>query len=216
MELFSIEFTQITNMIRLDRDSGRIYVPDLARFFNEQYGFNYIPANDSTIDQTSMEFRTGKFEDHQIDKLSIFNDGFLVNSRVNTNILQAFVDEAVAAVKARFSLVERGIDEPQTVYDSHILVRGEFAIASKLSQLGVLTGEKINSCLERYGVSQEYEISGFMMQSDPGIPQKLRTSRFSIDRRINVPFEKNLYFSEAPLRTDDHLDLIRLLGESLS
>ena len=37
---------------------------------------------------------------------------------------------------------------------------------------------------------------------------KRKPFRLIIDRRINVPFSENIFYSQAPFRTDDHLDVL--------
>ena len=155
----------------------------------------------------------GRFRDHQIDKLSIYNDGFLISAQTNTVILDDFIEEAVYAVKNRFSLTEQTIDEPQTVYDSQVVVQGKFSISDGVPRLGAIAQKKLSECFGRYGTEREYSVTGFTMRSDPDKTTRLSASSFSLDRRINVSFEKELYFSEAPLKTDDHLDLLRSLED---
>lgn len=211
MELFSIEFSQITKLIRLTRDSGTVYTPDFVSFLTEKYSFTYVPADSPDEKSPSVDFRVGKFRDHQIDKLSIYNDGFLVSAQANTAILDDFIEEAVHYVKDRFSLTEQTIYEPQIEYDSQIVVQGNFSIADGMSPLETATQKKLSDCFSKYGTDRKYEVVGFMMQSDPEITHGLNSSNFTLERRANVPFKKRLYYSVAPLKTDDHLELLRSL-----
>ena len=38
----------------------------------------------------------------------------------------------------------------------------------------------------------------------PPLVEQFASSDFSLERRVTVPFEKNIFFSSAPLETDDH------------
>jgi hypothetical protein len=38
---------------------------------------------------------------------------------------------------------------------------------------------------------------------------------FSIERRVDVPFEENTYFSQAPLRTAEHIEILNTFEASL-
>jgi hypothetical protein len=45
---------------------------------------------------------------------------------------------------------------------------------------------------------------------------KLSPVQFSIERRAETPFFENTYFSNAPLRTADHLDVVKQFEEALN
>jgi hypothetical protein len=44
---------------------------------------------------------------------------------------------------------------------------------------------------------------------------KIGPAIFSVERRADIPFSENIYFSSAPLRTSEHLDVVKEFEASL-
>jgi hypothetical protein len=116
--------------------------------------------------------------------------------------------------KEKFSLVERNIDEQKTIYDSHVVVRGNFPIMSEISKITDHVGTRISKLMGNYGMPREYTPFGFSMSYDHGAGHRWNTSSFLLERRGGEPYDKGLYFSTAPLSTNDHLDLLHSLDRS--
>jgi hypothetical protein len=44
-----------------------------------------------------------------------------------------------------------------------------------------------------------------------GLKTRRRPNRFTLERRIGLPFSANVFFSQAPLKSGDHLALLEAL-----
>jgi hypothetical protein len=56
---------------------------------------------------------------------------------------------------------------------------------------------------------EEYRPTTTYFDVDP-VEHKTRRkpNRFTLERRIGLPFSQNVYYSQAPLKSDDHLKLL--------
>ena len=81
-----------------------------------------------------------------------------------------------------------------------------FALQPKINDLaGTLT-----SALKSAGISRSLKLSGYLLDFDPDdFKGKRKPFRFVVDRRVGVPFSDDLFFSQGPFRTKDHLDVLR-------
>lgn len=66
-------------------------------------------------------------------------------------------------------------------------------------------GEKITSFLTTYGIKTPgYQVTGVNLHVDPTIQVTPNLLPFTFERRAGAAFDDNRYFSQAPLKTDDH------------
>jgi hypothetical protein len=66
-----------------------------------------------------------------------------------------------------------------------------------------------------FGEDIKYQLTFISVDHDP-LTRKHPIGRFSIQRRDNVPFSEDKYFSDAPLPTDIHLKLLERLEADLA
>ena len=60
------------------------------------------------------------------------------------------------------------------------------------------------------------QLGGIGLHNDVPDGGMYKTSKFIFERREGEPFSRNLYFSTAPLRTKDHLELLALLEKAFA
>lgn len=78
-------------------------------------------------------------------------------------------------------------------------------------------GEMITSLHTSYGFSaQPYELSSVNLYVDATIQTLPRALPFTFERRAGASFAENKYFSQAPLKTDDHRRVLLEIERSFS
>ena len=201
MELVSIEFGQVTRITRLYRDSGNIYVPALICGLHERYNFVKFTPPAEILASSSITFEIGNFHDHQIDKLSLYSDGFIVVAKIDTNIIDLFITDALTYVKEQFSLEERNIGPPQLRYDSNLVVRGDFHPDRWMSKSVAVAQRRLNELVHGYASDfPGFQAAGFSLYGNPSKVKGLAVDDSVFARRAGMPFEQNLFFSSGPLR----------------
>jgi hypothetical protein len=85
-----------------------------------------------------------------------------------------------------------------TVYDSQLV------LYSDIDLLGISTKiKKFNDVLREYTGKRTTEPWAFLFEPDG------ESSNFSFERRANVPFKENQFFSKAALSTSKHMELLQ-------
>lgn len=82
-------------------------------------------------------------------------------------------------------------------------------------------GQAITNLVRGYGFkASDFELSGIQISLDPTTQVLPNLTPFSLERRAGASFRENRYFSQAPLRTDDHMWVIseieRLFSDATS
>lgn len=78
--------------------------------------------------------------------------------------------------------------------------------AKSLEQIGRMIGNLVRS----YGnESPDFNLDRVNFVADPQINQTLRTLPFVIERRVGLPHVKEVWYSAAPLRTNDHIAVLQ-------
>ena len=93
-------------------------------------------------------------------------------------------------------------------YESSILVKAENDLTgSVVSSLDV--DRVVAPAMGAANIRAPLKLSGMIFDFDnKDFLGKRKPFRLVIDRRINVPFSENIFYSQAPFRTDDHLDVL--------
>ena len=210
MELIEIDDTRVVHLVNMRRRGGQAYWPEVAAKLVARYSFvRYPTIQDLTERREFMGFGVGKFADSQIQELKVYGDGLVVNARSNSNIVDAFLNDLLEWVSTELGFEPLPNSVPERHHESALVLRAKKDIASVVGPLQELT-TAMNELLGKENfVARRFQASGFILSSDPQAQGSRRIeSRFLIDRRVGVPFAENIFYSQAPLPTDDHLALL--------
>jgi hypothetical protein len=206
MELIGHELSRVVYLTNVVRSDGSPFQPEIAQKVIQKYSFVKYPNVDE-LQKDSFAFSIGKFRDFQIDDLKVYGDGVIVSSKCRTEILSEFLGDLFNWIKADFGLREVAILKPETYVESGIVVRAERDISSLLSP-----PKRVASLLEQAlakNTGVQYQPTGIGFETDSeGLKLRRRPMRFSLERRVGLPFGTNVFYSVAPLATADHLELL--------
>ncbi len=147
----------------------------------------------------------------EVSALKMFQDGLVAETRHSTEATDYFIATLLDFVCKNHGLRFEG-EMPQTKrYTSELIISSEIELdrlSEKLSRFAAFL-----STLE--GANVNYRASAVSFTTDPQSPDSAQHFRF--ERRTGSRFAEKRYFSQAALRTDDHLAAIeeweRLLSE---
>jgi hypothetical protein len=207
MELVGIENTRIIFLTQVHRPSGQIYLPDAIASLVGRYSFLKSPNPDQAA--FPFTFGIGKFENSQITEFSIYNDGLIVSSASDSDLLDAFLEDLLGWAKSSFELVE--LVKPEKYYESSIIVRSTSDISAPLAPRTELSNA-LAGPLKFAGIEIPIKFSGSIFDFDQAaITTKRKPNRLIVDRRVTVPFSQNVFYSQAPFRTKDHIAFLSTL-----
>lgn len=187
---------------------GRVFLPDVVSELASRYQFQKFPKEYSEFDENKgIEFLEGKRDRDVIWKLAIYNTGILLDTRSNTRLSQEIIEEALGWAKEKFGLT----------YNPGMISR--FAYVSQLTFYSDITLDMLNPALKRLAdritsaVSEihkeqvDYQPTSILIQHDQ-LKRKNPLASFTITPRAEAPLSDHKYFSEAPLPTDLHWELL--------
>src|SRR5262245_39795329 len=203
MELASIEGSRIILLTRRVRLTGQVYLPDVALKVAQRYSFAKSPSVQE-LGSEPFTFSIGKFQDVQINEFQIYSDRIVVSARSPTEIVDAFISDLLSWSEKEFGLIPAVDSKPEKFIESSVVVKSTKDLALSLSPANAVL-DLVNSALRGRVTDVPYQLSGFSLDTDPAafVAQRRRPLRFGIERRVNVPFSDNLFFSVAPLHTGE-------------
>jgi hypothetical protein len=139
-----------------------------------------------------------------------------VSTRISSDASDSFLDNVI-----EWAANEYGLDAKEILPRSYFS-QVEFVLSKPLSrhftELGEI-GEAITSYVQGYGLENcpSYEFGGFSMHFDLVKHNDLKPSPqpFAIERRVGSSYNERKYFSQAPLRTQDHEAILERLEKLL-
>jgi hypothetical protein len=206
MQLLTIESSRIVFLMQALRTLGQVYIPDAIAKVKERYAFFKVPNPDQVLPLT---FSIGKFQDAQIAEFSIYNDGFIVSSNSNTDLLDAFIEDVLHWAARELSIEPLPGSKPEKYYESSIVVRAESDLVRD-TILGFDANAAVSEAMKSASIATPLNLSGLIFDFDSkDYLGKRKPVKLIVDRRVNVPFSENIFFSQAPFRTDDHLKVLK-------
>jgi hypothetical protein len=146
--------------------------------------------------------------------VQIFTHGILLDTRVSTDVSAALLHDTLVWAKSELGLH----------FEDRMIKRK--ALASQLTFESDMKMARLNPALDRIarwisvklsdsmGQPVVYEPTGLVLNLDQSI-SKLTPGAFTIERRAEVPFSDNKYFSSAPLSTQDHIGTLKDFEKTL-
>jgi hypothetical protein len=190
---------------------GRSLVPAIVGLAG-RYKFSKLPSSESlTTQPLDMKFENGVFIGTNSEpiavNLSIYEDGLIAETRASTEEADQFLNDALSWASEEYGLPHYSNLIVDKAYASELIVQldlsnsifgGKFAEFSTRLRRGISNNPKI-----------PMEVTAFHFSPDPALTKK--TAPFRIERLANVPFERNEYFSTAPVPTSEHTEILTLM-----
>jgi hypothetical protein len=190
---------------------GRSLLPAVVGLA-ERYKFSKLPqANSLNANPLDLKFEGGVFV--AVDgtplavNVSFLDDGIVAETRGSTDESDRFLEDALSWASAEFGLPHHSELAIDRIYASEVTVQ--------LDLSGNIFSQKLSAYTERLrrGVSNNpgiaLELTGLHFGPDPTLTKKV--APFRVERLAGVPFNKNEYYSSAPVSTSEHFDLLEAL-----
>lgn len=193
-------------------------IKQVIRAIGERYHFTQYPKEDKDFigignnPKDGAEFLGGTFRDLVVG-VTVFDDGIVAETRASTTETDAFVEDLLQWLVIQFGFVYEREMVLSKHYVSQLLVTTDRSVAALSPKLaGFAT--KLSGLTSTDNNPVVYEPSGIIFRSDPA--NKVSPSVFTFDRRAGAPFRENKYYSQAPLQTQVHLEMLSELENLLS
>jgi hypothetical protein len=212
MELVGIELTKIIQLFYINNTKAHRPRTEIVAALVERYSFAAAPASIEDLTSNKFVFSLGRFRNSGIDRLEIFPDGIVVAARIPSEELDAFIDDLFLWSHEAFGMEKITTHTIEKIYESHLLVRFEGNVFSFLNALSDVQSELQNKLFETSGIETKFEQYGFTLAADNSLLGSLKPTFFRLERKLDIPFASDLYFSAAPLKTVDHTSLLEKIG----
>lgn len=211
MEITAVMLARIVAFIEVQElnPKGKAYYPDIVAALVKKFNFQIYPTKPEDFDESKgVRFAEGKFADGTIDQVQIFTHGMMVDTRLSTEASEKLLYSTLDWMKSELGLhfEERMIKRKG--YGSQLTFESEMHL-SKLNPVVGNIAEVISTKLSNaMGQEVKYEPTALLFNLDQSV-SKLVPGAFSIERRAEVPFSDRKYFSNAPLGTHDHIEILK-------
>jgi hypothetical protein len=219
MKVVATEAGRVLDLVPLEELRSRrgVYFPDFVNAIVSRYGFVTPPASLQESMKSGAKFEIGKFtvngEDVVIKELGIYNDG-LICEAFDTTFAELALDDFMQWAADTFGLQER-TSPIQRTYTSALVCIFDKAIEAGLGKLSGICELLSRALNASYGWDYQFSLSRLAFNVDPKAIPTLRATNFILERRVQADYSENRYFSIAPLKTDEHIDLLRRLEDEL-
>lgn len=219
MELLAVRTARLIAYLNAEElnPSGRPLAHDFMKAFVDRYRFVKQPTTaDEILDvqNKGLIFELGKWNDVGVAKVILFDWGIVVETNTSTDASELVLQDMLKWGAETFGLSNRPSLITQRNYLSEIVFSSEMSLPAISPQLRSL-GDKITSLVSGYiGRSLPFETLGVTLAFDSTESKQLFTP-FQIQRLAETPFQLMKYYSGAPLKTSDHIQLINDFEASL-
>jgi hypothetical protein len=163
------------------------------------------------MNKKGLVFGIGRFstkdQSGTINDFAIYTDGIAAVSE-RSDFAEAFLSDVFEWVISQFNF--RKVDTGRRLYSSTVVVEFERSPARLIAGYEKLT-ELINSRTEtimKKSASMQFARLGFEMDPKEMADGQVAVPKFILERRGNIEFAKERYFSSATMRTAAHLEVL--------
>jgi len=194
---------------------GRVFFPDVAKELVARYQFQKFPTEFSQFDETKgIEFLEGKRGTEVIQKLTIYNNGILLDTRTDTGVSKEIIGEMLDWGKATFGLRYKPEMVTRYGYVSQVTFYSEGLLRALNPALNKLAADLSATVSQIQKEQIDYQVTALVFQHDL-LKRKTALAGFTIIPRIETPLSEGKFFSEAPVPTDVHWNLLEQLENAL-
>lgn len=195
------------------QNTENVFVPDLIRGIQDRYRFWSAPAP-SDLNQpgaNGAKFTTGRFEDINLSALIVYNNGVLVEGPAHSSRLDSVLDDLADWVSNTYGVTYTLSEPLGKGFTSSVEVASDVTLGERFRELdGWL--QLLTLRVASYGITlANYQPSTLIFLTEQAAAKPVNPGRFMIEQRTGHPLGSKVYFSEAPVSTDEHMELLNAL-----
>ena len=186
---------------------GSLFFPEVVKGLVQQCTFQKFPRTFEEWSSTdAAEFLAGKWDETVIDKLIVYNNGLLVETRAGTTESKRILEEILAWARDKFGIVYGPNTIREWAYVDGLIFRSDVPLLTTgpIERLANVVTTEISKII---GHETVYQPVGVTLGHDQ-LLRKYARALFTIQRRVEIPLSDNKYYSEAPLPTETHLAIL--------
>ena len=205
MELVSINLARAVAVLEVESldPKGRKTAPENIKILAEKYAFTKVPQTFAELDfQKGVEFLAGRFGSVAIQRLGMFANGIVVDSRSSTEDSAVVLADILEFAKKELGSVMK---MARHHFISQLVFRSDLDFSLLVNPILKPILDRVSQAASA-GMNHPfvYEATTILMGVDMS-QSRLAPNQFSIERRAETPFSENLYFSASPLQTPEHI-----------
>ena len=213
MRFSAIELSRVLAFVDLNELNpyGSISFARIVPKIVEKLEFSSFPKTFEELDESKgIKFEEGAWSGIPIQQMTVYNNGFLLDTRNGTDVSLQVLHEVFD-----WGVAEFGLAVPQDALQRvRYLSRFTF-YSGAVAKVGGLPVRRIAETLSKSiaditGKKRPYEIIRIDVDFDR-LEEKAPIAPFTIQHRITTPFEDEKFYTEAPLPTDLHIALVEQL-----
>lgn len=200
------------------------HAPDAFVAIAKRYGFQRTPDLSVPAEQLQKEglrFRLGKLPSKDanrtisVNDFVIFWDGFVIDA-YTTDDAEMFVTDLMKWGKETLGLRDF-IHQPRQAYASQVTVQLEPSANKLIKQFDDIATLLTSLLMKTYRLNTVVELQGVRFDYDRlTVPAHYNFVQFAIERKADHKYEDHLFWSQAPLRTTDHIQFLKTVETILS
>jgi|CZKS01.1.fsa_nt_gi hypothetical protein len=204
---------------------GKDVLEDLVDWIKDTYAFAVAPDLEqalppptkdgvSTLSPSGLTFQRGRYqvrEDSFIEivSLTLYNDGIVIDTTSSTQEADQFAADLLSRASREFMLAYEPDMIRKHLYISSLIVRSDVSLNAFNPKLAAFA-ERISGALGNGGnPTSRFQFAGLGFWSEPNDNGVHKT--FSFFPQVGKTFAEHRFYSEAPLKTEDHLRLLEEL-----
>lgn len=190
------------------RPTGGLHAPEFVGEIAAQFEFQKVPSTLEEFNvQKGMEFLTGRIGGKAIGKLVIWPNILIIEGRSNTTECKEMLTEILQWAKERFKLSYSPEMIKRYAYVSDVSFYSDATLLTVSPALSYIANSCSAALSEIWQEPVDYRPISLKIGHDPVLRQ-VGIAPFSIERLGTSRFSENKYFSEAPLPTDKHIEML--------
>jgi len=211
MDLSAILLARVFGFVDMNdlNPRGKIYLHEIVPTVVEEFQFQSYPQKREEFDENKgVVFLLGKWAGINIEKLTIYGNGLMIDTRSSTDDSSRLLEELLTWAAQQFGteykqgmISKRRYLSQLTFYSNAPLL----VPATAISRLSERVSQSVKSIL---GDSLPYLPNRLDLHFDHS-EENRPIAPFTIQRRGQAAFSENKYFSEAPMPTNQHWELLQ-------
>lgn len=225
MELISVKQARSVWLFDVDdlNPKGKDILEDLSDWIKDTYQFAHGPnleevlAKSGSKDSPGLVFKHGRFQTREdlfieISSAAIHNDGIVVDTTSSTAEGDRFIEDALKSAAKEFGLAYQPSIVRKRLYVSTLILRSRPGLLFNINPALEAFGERISETIGNTSASH-FNLSSISYWTEPNDSGVHKT--FTLAPQAGKPFSEGRYFSEAPVKTEDHIRLLAELEQAL-